>query len=36
MLSFFGDHFLYIPVIGAATFMVVVMGASIEEALRRR
>ena len=36
MLGFFGDHFLYIPVAGALLFMVVMIGVSIEEAVRGR
>ncbi len=35
MISFIGDHFLYLPVLGAALFMLVVSVVSIEDAFRR-
>lgn len=35
MLGFLGDHFLIIPLVACAAFMVVMGFVSIEEALRR-
>lgn len=36
MLGFFGDHFLYIPIAGAAVFMALMIGVTVEERLRSR
>jgi hypothetical protein len=35
MISFIGDHYLYLPVAAALVFMLVVSVVSIEDAFRR-
>lgn len=36
MFGFLGEHYLFIPLAGAALFMVTMIGVSVEDALRRR
>lgn len=36
MLGFIGDHFIVIPIGGAAIFMALMIGVTIEERLRNR